>query len=210
MALISDVKCSKCERRYSGLRSRCPYCGYRRTKAGKYAASQSNSKGKLVLGLLLILVVFVAVVVLVVTGDGAGNQAANDAAKAKTNPADEDVTGVSGSSKKDNQAANSSQPANTQETEEGQVTSNKIQEVLIKWGNTVEYDFTIPVGTSLLLNCEVKPEVDNPTVEWVSDNEDVFTVTENGEITAVGKGTANLTCTVDGTSATCIVRVSGS
>ena len=68
MAFVSDVKCGKCDRRYSGLRARCPYCGARRGKAGKHANKGGNSTGKLVLGLILILLLIAAVVFLILTG----------------------------------------------------------------------------------------------------------------------------------------------
>ena len=54
MAFVSDVKCGKCDRRYSGLRGRCPYCGTRRGKNGKHANQGGNTTGKLIVGLILI------------------------------------------------------------------------------------------------------------------------------------------------------------
>ena len=67
MGIISDVKCGRCDRRYSGLRNRCPYCGARRGKRGKHADDSDNSKAKIMIGSLLILVLLVAVIVLVIT-----------------------------------------------------------------------------------------------------------------------------------------------
>ena len=62
MAFVSDVKCGKCDRRYSGLRGRCPYCGTRRGKTGKHANQGGNTTGKLIVGLILILLLIAAVV----------------------------------------------------------------------------------------------------------------------------------------------------
>ncbi|MBR4743521.1 MAG: hypothetical protein IK082_04935, partial [Oscillospiraceae bacterium] len=68
MAFVSDVKCGKCDRRYSGLRGRCPYCGTRRGKNGKHANQGGNTTGKLIVGLILILLLIAAVVFLIITG----------------------------------------------------------------------------------------------------------------------------------------------
>ena len=50
--------------------------------------------------------------------------------------------------------------------------------------------------------------VDNSSMVWNSDNEEVFTV-ENGIVTAVGTGTATLTVSLEGKSATAKVTVTG-
>ena len=73
MGIISEVKCGRCDRRYSGFRSRCPYCGARRNKRGKHADDDDNSRGKLIVGILLLLILIVAIVVLIVTSLGEKN-----------------------------------------------------------------------------------------------------------------------------------------
>ena len=67
MGIISEVKCGRCDRRYSGLRTKCPYCGARRNQRSKRASDGDNNVWKFVIGLLLLLILIVAVVVLVVT-----------------------------------------------------------------------------------------------------------------------------------------------
>ena len=67
MGLFSDVKCGRCDRRYSGLRARCPYCGARRGKRGKHARDKDNSTGRVVIGLILVVVLIVAVVAVIAT-----------------------------------------------------------------------------------------------------------------------------------------------
>ena len=50
--------------------------------------------------------------------------------------------------------------------------------------------------------------LDGTVVTWTSDNKSVATVDENGKVTAVGKGTANITAaTPSGKKSTCIVTV---
>jgi|GEM_PF-1749715 len=68
----------------------------------------------------------------------------------------------------------------------------------------------LPKGLSEQLTATILPESAIPQVKWSSSNERVATVDENGEITAVGAGTANVTATTsDGTqlSAKCVVTV---
>lgn len=100
MGIISDVKCGKCDRRYSGLRGRCPYCGARRGKRGKHSNDVDNSSGKLIIGLLLALVLVVAVVILIITSANK-DKTKNDSQPAEeqqetNNAADEDITGAEG------------------------------------------------------------------------------------------------------------------
>lgn len=66
---------------------------------------------------------------------------------------------------------------------------------------------TIARGATEQLTATVDPEGTGSTVAWSSDNEKVATVDETGLVTAVGKGTANITATAGGQSATCAVTV---
>ena len=75
--------------------------------------------------------------------------------------------------------------------------------------NTVQ--FTMEYGTKEQLTATVAPDdADDPGLTWTSDNEEVATVDENGLVTAVSVGEANITATaVDGSgvTATCKVTV---
>ena len=66
---------------------------------------------------------------------------------------------------------------------------------------------TIARGATEQLTATVEPEGTGSTVAWSSDNEAVATVDQNGLVTAVGKGTANITATAGGQSASCAVTV---
>ena len=74
-----------------------------------------------------------------------------------------------------------------------------------------ESELTIEKGFTAQLNATVAPDdADNPGLTWTSDNEEVATVDENGLVTAVSVGEANITATaVDGSgvTATCKVTV---
>lgn len=74
--------------------------------------------------------------------------------------------------------------------------------------NTTE--FNIAKGDTFLLSANIKPaNATNKTVTWVSSNTAVAAVNEAGQVTGVGRGVANITCTTsDGAfRATCTVNV---
>ncbi|MDO4175774.1 MAG: S-layer homology domain-containing protein, partial [Eubacteriales bacterium] len=67
-------------------------------------------------------------------------------------------------------------------------------------------ELTLTAGESAQLTATVQPEnATNPTVTWSSNDEDVATVDDNGNITAVGVGTATITAQAGDQTATCVV-----
>ncbi len=60
-------------------------------------------------------------------------------------------------------------------------------------------------GEEKQLTATVSPE--GTAVTWSSDNEDVATVEQNGKVTAMAVGTANITAAANGKTATCAVTV---
>ena len=65
-------------------------------------------------------------------------------------------------------------------------------------------------GKEANLTATVKPDdATTKTVTWKSDNEGVAIVDNNGNVTAKAAGTATITATVDGKSASCKVTVNG-
>ena len=59
----------------------------------------------------------------------------------------------------------------------------------------------------LQLGFSTTPASDDMTATWASSDDNVFTVTQSGVLTAVGEGEAELTVTVEGVTARCIIRV---
>ena len=72
---------------------------------------------------------------------------------------------------------------------------------------------TLDVGGSFTLTATVKPDnATNKAVKWSSSNENVATVDQNGNVKAVGAGTATITAAASdgsGKTATCEVTVNG-
>lgn len=64
-------------------------------------------------------------------------------------------------------------------------------------------------GDKAVLTAKVMPtDATNPAVTWNSDAPSVAYVDQNGEVTAISKGSATITATADGVSTTCTVTVS--
>lgn len=97
------------------------------------------------------------------------------------------------------------------------ITVNKIPVTLVEIKSVVEAPAEPEVVSSLTLvkedivNLQAVISPSNATykaVTWASSDDDVATVV-NGKVTAIDSGTATITATADGVSATCSVKVTG-
>ena len=71
-------------------------------------------------------------------------------------------------------------------------------------------DLTLDVNDKATLTATVNPnDATNKTVTWKSDKPEIVEVDSNGNVTAKAAGTATITATVDGKSASCKVTVNG-
>ncbi|MDO5402019.1 MAG: Ig-like domain-containing protein [Eubacteriales bacterium] len=91
---------------------------------------------------------------------------------------------------KENVQVNLNQISLKPENETSQV-SNAVTTVEILLENTA-----IPVGTTIQVTALVTPQDTNNALKWGSSNQSVFTVSEAGEVTITGTGTAALTATI--------------
>lgn len=208
MAVISEVKCGRCDRRYSGFRSRCPYCGARRNKRGKHADEADNAKAKLIIGILLLVLLIAATMVLIFTSFPDNNEASNPtdtAAVTDTEPDtsnEPDVTDIE----------DTSEPSPSEDPTPSASAIIEIAEVHIIWAGDGEdrEDVSLKkVGDTLKMDFKTLPETTDSTAKWETSDPDIFMVNTDGTVTATGKGSATLTCTIDGVKDTCIVRVKG-
>ena len=90
---------------------------------------------------------------------------------------------------------------------------NEFKEIIEKEANKVKLSRTkaiMPVGKTGSLKATVYPTtLEDKSVTWKSSNKKVATVTSKGKVTAVGVGTATITCTsvATGAKATCKLTV---
>lgn len=218
MGIISEAKCPRCDRRFSGLRARCPYCGARRGSKGKHSNDNDNPKGKLIIGVLLLVVLIAAVVVLLITS----------AQEIDRDPDASHSPGVTGSpSLPDDEHGNTEVPGvstdpipDTTEPVETETPPPvaTISSIILRYNgaevkfrdasDAQKYEITMKPAESLKLTVKVTPEDTGLEPLWASDNEDVFMVLQTGEVTAIGKGRGTLKVTVGDQFIECTIRVS--
>jgi len=218
MSIISEVKCARCDRNYSGVRSRCPYCGARRIGSGKYSEGGDNSKGKMLIGVLILAVLVVAAAVLLFTTQRPEEEPSpiveiSDTPSSEL-PDDTDNTSLPG-------IAPSVEPSESPTESEPVETSTpppKVESVVITYSGVVKTDFTGVVAEKVPLRVKVEPagvEFDEKIV-WKSSDTTVFEVVEDNldgtaaTVIIVGSGSAKsalLTVSIGGVEAECVVRV---
>jgi hypothetical protein len=86
----------------------------------------------------------------------------------------------------------------------------EVRTVTIVYGsrNRVMTDFTASVNETVPLRVRIEPLGAEGEIVWASSNRSVFDVVRTAaRVTGIGRGTAELTVTVGGVTAVCIVRV---
>ena len=202
MSVIPKITCRRCGREYSGLRSRCPYCGTSRSRsaeriplrtssenAGTPAAEHAavNTKWQMLFGGILLIAVVAAVIVLITVSLNAGKNAS--ASAEPTPPAT--VTS----------AAPVTTPTPTP-TPTPSVTS-----ITITFLGSKRTEFAAKVGDEVPLSTTIYPTGGDQTVTWSSKDESIATVSDKGVVTGVGKGTTTITAECGGVKADCTVYI---
>jgi len=215
MSIVAEVKCARCDRLYSGVRSRCPYCGARRIGRGKYSDENDGAKGKMLIGIIVLAVLVVAVIVLLLTTDKPDdNQELSTPPPSQSEsqtpePIESGNEGVSG-----RPVETSHSPPEESVSEEPSVSpSPTVTSVMITYTGYERKEFTAKIGEQVPLKIKVEPPGVEADVEWSSSNTSIFDVVQtdiNGSsatVTAKQVGNATLTVRVGDINVTCIVRV---
>ena len=234
MALIPQVKCTRCDRKYSALRTRCPYCGARRRKQGSRSVSSDNSLWKFIVGALLLIVLIAAVVVLIVT-----SAAENKETGSKTDTKETEVTSNEGVSSvegtKTNETSETTDPGTstadpgTSTAEPGTTTPTEpattteptptpaVTSVTITYnGRRIQAqnkdlgipEFTLKLTEAIVLGVKIEPSDSTATPVWEADDPEIIAVLQTGKVTGMKTGSTILRVTVDGVTDEVFVRVS--
>ena len=202
MSVIPKITCRRCGREYSGLRSRCPYCGTSRKKsaeriplrtssenAGTPAAEHAavNTKWQLLFGGILLIAVVAAVIVLITVSLNAEKN--SSAAVDPTPPA----------------TVSSAAPVTTPTPTPTPTPS--VTSVTITFLGSKRTEFAAKVGDEVQLSATVYPTGTDQTVTWSSKDESVAKVSDKGVVTGVGKGTTTITAECGGVKADCTVYI---
>ena len=209
MSVIPKITCRRCGREYSGLRSRCPYCGTSRKKsaeriplrtssanAGTPAAEHAavNTKWQLLFGGILLIAVVAAVIVLITVSLNAEKN--SSAAVDPTPPAT-----VSS-------AAPVTTPTPTPTPTPTLTPTPSVTSVTITFLGSKRTEFAAKVGDEVQLSATVYPTGTDQTVTWSSKDESVAKVSDKGVVIGVGKGTTTITAECGGVKADCTVYIS--
>ena len=224
MSIISEVKCARCDRKYSGVRSRCPYCGARRIGSGKYSEEGDNSKGKMIIGVLILGVLVIAAGVLLFTlprenGDNGPEQSLSETETPAHLPGEEENVSLTNPSP----FIPPSPPPEETPTETPPPPPPKVESVVILFAKTPipDNEFSTNVGDKTPLTVRIEPagvEFDDEIV-WESSDRSVFEVVKDNPdgtsamVTSIGSGSsrlATLTVTVGDIKAECLVRIRAS
>ncbi|MDR2615079.1 MAG: hypothetical protein LBC28_00715 [Oscillospiraceae bacterium] len=209
MGIINEVKCSKCDRRYSAVRARCPYCGARRGGRGKLAGGSDNTKAQLGVGIIILLALIATVAVLLITS--ADTEIPEGTA---TPPGDITPNFPNSDSNTTIEDPNETPLPETPEPPV-ETPAPALESVAIMYNNVVKTDFTEPAGKTLTFTVKLVPEGLDLVPEWSSSNPEVFDVVPTDttgltvKVTLIRRGeqAEKLTVRVGDKTAECIVRV---
>ena len=206
MGLIPQVTCRRCGMKFSGMRHRCPACGTRRVKSSSRApgttpsavkgtpankAANENRKWQLVFGAILIAAIIIALIVMIsISLKNADNP---NAPVMPTTPPE--VSAV---------------PTPTPTPTPPPTPTPEVTELQITYaGNPIGTDFTCHVGDSVGLSGSHFPLTIAADYQWSISDEGVATISEDGTVKGVAPGSATITLTCYGKTATCVVYVRG-
>lgn len=206
MGIISEVKCTRCDRRFSGFRARCPYCGARRNQRGKHADENDNSKSRLLITLILLIVVIAAVVVLIISSKNKAPDAVDDTPNLPDTV--EDISSVPGTEPSASPSAPPYvAPSPSPSSSPSPSPEKKVESVRISFLGDEATDVTCSVGDVIDFDCDYYPDDLDVTPVWSSSDDDAMTVLQTGEITALASADVELTVTVGDKTATCLIRI---
>ena len=193
MGLFGEVKCGRCDRRYSAIRGRCPYCGARKRRSGKSAGNGDN-RWQIIAGIILLVIIIIAVAVLVFKNISAGGTGKPQATPTPT------IQATSTPKQSSTPTPSATLPAVTP------VATPKVTAIVLS-----RQDFTLAkLGETWVLSATISPTGATQSVTWTSQDTKVATVNSDGRVTAVGNGTTTITAEAGGVQATAIVRVTAS
>ena len=219
MSVIPKIECRRCGRTFSGLRSRCPYCGTTRVRAGDRvppvtstendgtpAAARAvvNTRWQMIFGLLLLAAVVLAVIILITVSLADAKNVASTAQNLPTQettvetaePEESEVPEESVEPEESAEPSADPEPTATPVTTAGSIK-------LTYMGSEIS-EFTEAIGETVPLEATTYPA--DLEVEWTSDNESVCLV-KNGQVTGIGTGMTTVTAKCGDVTATCTVYV---
>ena len=216
MSVVSEIKCGKCDRMYSGLRSKSPYCGTRRISRGKYSEDRDNSSGKILIAVLIMSVFVVATGVLLFTTEVPEPPPPVLEDVEEEDPDESELDGYVSLPAAEPVIP---EPEEDEEEQEEPEIPLEARTISVRYGNnplilgSEGREFSFNVGDSLTLTVRIEPLGVEDEIIWESSNDGIFSVTPNNPekteaiVRAIGRGTARMSVSVGDLTETVIVRV---
>ena len=205
MAIVNEIKCARCDRKYSGVRSRCPYCGARRIGRGKYSEDSDNAKGKMLISVLILAVFTVAAGILLFTTPVEVEDQDPEDDPSITSPED-DIESMLGIHPEPTMEPPPEEP------EEPEIVL-EVTSLRIMYDGRVITDFTQGRGVPIELRASIEPPGIDVEIIWESSNPEVFEavpVDVGGvgvKVTGIENGDAQLILRAGDQETTCWVRI---
>ena len=212
MSLIPKVKCSRCDRSYSGLKNKCPYCGASRGRGGKRAYDNADLSARRMIQVLLLVALIITAISMAVLdlsgedipgGAGPGGPGVSQG----QDPGPGENGGENGE--------NGSDPAPPIATPPPTPEPVQVTSVGITWRGKRPgvYDFSLTLGERFELQGEIWPTDANVEIDWSTDDQTIVNFQvhpdDRNRITLEtrGRGNTNIRATVGDQSQAVIVRV---
>ena len=179
MAIINEIKCARCDRKYSGVRSRCPYCGARRIGRGKYTEDSDNAKGKMLISILIMAVFTVAAgIMLFSTPAPDSGREVPDTPSLTIDP--DDINN------EPSLAVETPPPETPEPTPPPPVDVTYVE--ILYGDRRLRDDFSMKVGETLDFKPRIEPIGIDEKPEWIVGNEDLIELTNVvGGVRILGK-----------------------
>lgn len=204
MALFKEVKCGRCDRRYSALRSRCPHCGARKNRDGKASTVENNTRWQVIVGAVVLLAIIAAAVILITTSLKNREPEPSNTSRPTPPTASSGVNVVDGTDPTPT-ALPGDEPT---PTPTAPPTPTPTPEPVVNSITLSSSDFTLfRIGEQYTIQATISPAGSKATIVWISEDPDVATVDENGTVTAVDRGDTKVSATAGGVIQECWVRV---
>jgi len=205
MALFKEVKCGRCDRRYSALRSRCPHCGARKNRDGKSAAADNGTRWQVIIGAVVLLAIIAAAIILITTSLKNRDPEPSGRDPAATPTQGTGVSVVDGTDPTPSALPGTDEPT---PTPTAPPTPPPTPEAVVNSITLSNSDFTLfTIGEQYTIKATISPAGSKAEILWISEDPDVATVDENGTVTAVDRGDTTISATAGGVIQECIVRV---
>ena len=208
MSLIPKVKCGRCDRSYSGLKLKCPYCGAGRSRSGKRSFDAGDGGARRMIKVFLLLVLVITVISMIVLD-------------LEPDPVEGNRPGVgpgmtqngSGSGNETNgPEATPTPPPPTPPPPTP--TPVAVTSLSITWAADLGFgEMTLSVGDRLELWCTIFPTDATADIRWTTERPQVANFTQNAEdhrridLEARSSGESIITVTAGDMSAEVLVRV---